>query len=250
VSVLLRARGLGKRFGGLPAVVDVDLDVDAREVLALIGPNGAGKSTVLGLLSGTIAPTSVGSIRLDGVELTGCAPHRIRRHGMATVQQTPRLFPRLSVLDNVMVGALFGTDTPPPVAGAEQHARSALEFVGLGAHVAAPADRLSLHERRSLDLARALTGGTRVLLLDEVMAGLNPAEVDLHTELLRRIRDEQGIALVWVEHVMRAVTALADRIVVLERGQVIATGTPDEVVHDPLVAEAYLGRQGGGRAPG
>jgi ABC-type branched-subunit amino acid transport system ATPase component len=248
---ILAVRGIVKRFGGLPAVDGVGLDVDAGETLAVIGPNGAGKSTLLGMLSGLVRPTRVEVLRLGATDLLGMRPHAVRRVGVATVTQTPRVFRSMSVVDDVAVGAWFGS--PGAVVGrAEARARAdhLVERLGLADRRVDPASTLSLHEQRLLALARALAGRPRLLLLDEVMAGLNPTELDAFVQVLQDVRAELDLAVIVVEHVMRAVRALADRVLVLDHGRELAQGYPEDVMRDPAVVEAYLGRRGGAHARG
>jgi ABC-type branched-subunit amino acid transport system ATPase component len=219
-------------------------------VQAVIGPNGAGKSTLLQLVAGLLAPTA-GRVLLGGEDLTGLAPHAIRRLGVATVRQTPRPLTSMTVRDDVAVGARFGTRGGRlPDGAALAEADEALALVGLAGHGDRPSAELSLHERRLLELARAVAGRPAVLLLDEVMAGLSPGEVDEAVAVVRRVRGERGVTVVWVEHVLRAVTALADVVAVLVAGRVLAAGPPDEVVRDPRVVEAYVGGGAAGAARG
>lgn len=238
---ILTLRDVSKHFGGLPAVDGVSFDVEPGLVFAVIGPNGAGKSTLLEMVSGMHEPTA-GTITFDGTDITGLRSHVIRHHGVAKVLQHPRVFPSMSVLDNAAVGAMFGTPggrRPTPEAlGA---GRDALELVGLGDKAEWAVDQLNLHQQRILDLARAVAGRPRLLLLDEVMAGLNPGELESSIAIVRRLREELGLTVVWVEHVMKAVRALADHVVVLNMGQLLAEGEPDVVMRDRQVVEAYLG---------
>ena len=251
MTPLLEVRGAVKHFGGVPALDGIDLDVAAGEVVAIIGPNGAGKSTLLQVINGMEAPTRVDGIRLDGQDLVGWRPHRIRRAGIATVLQTPRMFEGMTVRDNAALGAMFaGPDRPRSSGGRAPIVQEVLDRLGLADRADADVGVLTLHDKRLLDLARALTGGPRLLLLDEVMAGLNPTEVDRFAEVIRSVRTDLGVAVVWVEHVMRAVTDLADRVVVLDAGRQIAHGTADEVLRHPRVIEAYLGQQDSGHAAG
>ena len=242
VDPVLQLRGVEKRFGGLPAVDGVDLDVPAGAIFAIIGPNGAGKSTLLKAISGLEPPTA-GTVVFAGADITGLPAHRVRHAGIAKVLQTPRVFPTMTVRENVALGAMFGG------AGGRRGEREALaaadealEAVGLAQRADGTVGELNLHEQRTLDLARALAGRPRVLLLDEVMAGLNPTELEASIAIVRTVRDTLGITVVWVEHVMKAVNALADEVVVLNFGRTLAAGTPHEVMRDPSVIEAYLGR--------
>lgn len=238
---ILQLRGVSKYFGGLPAVNEVTFDVPEGEVFAVIGPNGAGKSTLLKAVSGMHQPTA-GTITFDGTDITGMASHAIRHLGVAKVLQHPRVFHSMDVGGNVALGAMFGT---PGGRRGEREARAAglqaLELVGLGEKADWPVDQLNLHEQRILDLARAVAGRPRLLLLDEVMAGLNPGELDESIAIVRRLNTELGLTVMWVEHVMRAVVALADHVVVLNMGEVLAQGVPQEVMRNRDVVEAYLG---------
>ena len=247
---VLRVRGLVKRFGGVPAVDGLDLDVEAGEILAVVGPNGAGKSTLLALISGVLAPTASDGILFEGTDLAGRRPHRIRRLGVATVRQSPRPFGSLTVLENVAVAAMFAGPRRQDEATSRCLAAEQLSVVGLSDRAGWRVDRLTPNERRRLELARALAGRPRLLLLDEVMVGLTPVEIDASVATIRRVRDHLGISVIWVEHVMRAVTALADRVVVLDVGRELAQGPPGEVLRDPRVVEAYLGRELDRRAAG
>jgi len=238
---LLDCRGVTKRFGGLVAVRDVSFAVGLGEIVALIGPNGAGKTTLFNCISGVYRLTA-GTLRFDGRDLAALRRDRICRAGVGRTFQIPRPFLDLSALENVLLGAVFGKG------GASlPHARAAaqedLAFVGLDAKAEAPARSLTFQERRALEVARALATRPKLLLLDEVMAGLNPTEVAGLVRLVRRIRDERGVTVLWVEHVMRAVMDLAERIVVLHQGSVVADGPPPAVVRDPAVVEAYLGEK-------
>ncbi|MEE9297657.1 MAG: ABC transporter ATP-binding protein [Acidimicrobiia bacterium] len=239
---ILELDGVEKHYGGLPAVDGVTLGVDDGEILAIVGPNGAGKSTLLKTIVGLEAP-SAGSISLGGSDITGLAPHRIRQLGVAMVLQTPRVFPTMTVRENVALGAMFGSSAGL-VSEAEAIARSneALEFVGLRDRADDDVTSLNLHEQRFLGLGRALVGQPRVLLADEVMAGLNDTELQASIDIVRTVRDRLGVTIIWIEHVMKAVMNLAERVVVLNFGTVLADGDPQEVMRDPAVVSAYLGR--------
>ena len=235
---LLETRGLSKHFGGVHAVAGLDLTLAEGEVVGLIGPNGAGKTTAFNLLSGFLAPDA-GEIRFRGRSLLGLKPHTICRLGLARTFQIVRPFPRLSVLDNVMVGAL---GRHPAAARARELARAVVERVGLGAKAAQPAAGLTLAERKRLELARALATEPALLLLDEVMAGLNPTEIATLVALIGDIH-RGGVSILLIEHNMRAVMALSHRIVVLNFGEVVAEGAPAAVANHPRVVEAYLGEE-------
>lgn len=247
---ILELAGVGKRFGGLPAVDGVSLRVDEGEIVALVGPNGAGKTTLLRTVIGLHAPTA-GRITFEGVDVTRLPAHRIRQTGIAMVLQTPRTFDGMTVRDNVMLGALFGSAKGPlPEREAVERAEQALDFVGLSDRGDHAVGTLNLHEQRFLELARALAGRPRLLLLDEVMAGLNDTELQASIDIVRTARDRLGVTVIWVEHVMKAVMNLAERVVVLNFGQVIVDSTPEVAMRDPEVVSAYLGVSGGGDAPG
>jgi len=232
-----------KHFGGLAAVNGVTMRADDGEILAIVGPNGAGKSTLLKLIVGLETPTR-GTVRFAGKDITHHPAHRVRQMGIATVQQTPRHFSTMTVLENVVLGALFGR------AGAHQKeeqalklAGEALSFVGLADRSHYPVGSLTLHEQRFLELARAIAGQPRLLVLDEVMAGLNDTELEASVEIIRTIRDQFNMTIIWVEHVMKAVMSLAERIVVLNFGDVLTEGLPEDVMRHPAVVEAYLGKE-------
>ncbi len=236
--MILEARGLSKRFGGVHAVNGLDLAVAEGEVLGLIGPNGAGKTTAFNLVSGFLPPDA-GEIRFRGRSVVGLKPHTICQLGLARTFQIVRPFPRLSVLDNVMVGALA---RHPDARAARDRARAVVERVGLGPKAAQPAAGLTLAERKRLELARALATEPLLLLLDEVMAGLNPTEIATLVALIRDIH-AGGVSILLIEHNMRAVMALSHRIVVLNFGETVAEGPPAAVANHPKVVEAYLGEE-------
>jgi branched-chain amino acid transport system ATP-binding protein len=240
-EAVLQGERLTKSFGGTTALQDVSFHVAPGEILGLIGPNGAGKTTLLNVISGVLRPSG-GSVRLGGRDVTGLPPHAIARLGVARVLQTPRLFPGMTVLENVMVGVLFSSrGGRPTLEAARQQAEATLRFMGLGARQAQPVGSLNLQEKKLVELARALAPRPQVVLVDEVMSGLNPGEVEACMALLRRVRDELEVAIVWVEHVMKAIMGTAERVLVLNYGRVIAAGAPGEVARDPAVVEAYLG---------
>ena len=216
--------------------------IDDGDIVAVVGPNGAGKSTLLKLIVGLERPTR-GSVRLEGARIDGLPAHRVRQRGIAMAMQRPLPFGSMTALENVVVGAMFGVGHG--VLGereARRRAAESLAFVGLGERANQPVSSLNLHQLRFLELAKALSGQPKVLLLDEVMAGLNEAELAASVEIVRNVRDELGTAILWVEHVMSAVIQLAERAIVLNFGKVLAEGAPEVVMRDPQVVDAYLGR--------
>jgi len=238
MAALLEVSRLGKSFRGVRAVTDVSFAVAEREIVSLIGPNGAGKTTVFNLIAGVLRPDT-GRVRLASRDITGLRPDQICAAGIARTFQLVKPFPELTVLENVVVGALRGT---PDVAEARAAARRLLDVVELGEQADVPAAHLTLPDRKRLEVARALATGPRLLLLDEVVAGLRPTEADRMVRALRRLHDEAGLTILLIEHVMRAVMALSDHIVVLHHGEKISEGTPEHVVRDPAVLGCYLGQ--------
>lgn len=232
----LSVRHLSKRFGGLRAVQDLSFSVEERETIALIGPNGAGKTTSFNLITGYYRPDA-GSVSAFGREIVGLRPYDICAHGLARTFQVARPFGQMTVLANVMTGA-FLRERKPEVA--RERAREVVDFVGLTAKEQWPARDLTAIDQRRLEMARALATEPRLLLLDEVMAGLNPAEIDQAVALVERL-STRGLTIVIVEHVLRAIMAVARRIVVLDHGQKIAEGNPADVVANEEVIRAYLG---------
>ena len=235
---ILAAQNLTKSFGGLLAVSSLSFRLNPGEILGLIGPNGAGKTTVFNLLTGFMPPDA-GAVHLEGNSILGLQPHKICRRGLVRTFQIVRPFMNISVLDNVLVGALARTGS---VARAREHARSIIDFVGLGGVMYLEAQGLPLPLRKRLELAKALATKPKVLLLDEVMAGLNPTEVDELIDLILQV-NRSGISILLIEHVMRGVMALSQRVIVINYGEMIAEGAPGEIVKNPLVIEAYLGKE-------
>ena len=234
---LLEVAGLTKSFRGLKAVDRASFSVEAHEIVALIGPNGAGKTTCFNLIAGALPPDA-GTITLAGRSLAGLSADRACHAGIGRTFQVVKPFGQLSVLDNVTVGALRAT---ADVAAAKQAARRVLELLHLDRKAAAPALTLTLPERKRLEVARALATQPKLLLLDEVMAGLRPTEIDEMVQVFRTLNRETRLTILLVEHVMRAVMALAHRIIVLHHGEIIAQGAPEAVVRDPAVLACYLG---------
>jgi len=241
--MLIEARDVTKTFGSFRAVDGVSLAVEPGTILGLIGPNGAGKSTLFNCLTGDIAPTS-GTVLIDGRDVTRAAPDMRARCGLARTFQVPQTFAHMTVLENVMIGAFLHAGR---AAEAAVRARAVIEEVGLGDVAEAPARSLGTPGRKRLEIARALATRPKVLLLDEAMAGLTPAEVQRAIALIRMIH-AQGITLIIVEHIMEVILSLADRVVVLHQGRVIAQGTPAEVTGHAAVIEAYLGKRAAARA--
>jgi branched-chain amino acid transport system ATP-binding protein/branched-chain amino acid transport system permease protein len=220
----------------------VTFGIDDGDIVAVVGPNGAGKSTLLKLIVGLERPTG-GSVRLDGDRIDGLTAHQVRQRGIALAMQRPLPFGSMTVLENAVLGAMFGgTDGRVSEREARRRAADALGFVGLGGRAEQPVASLNLHQQRFLEMAKALAGRPRVLLLDEVMAGLNESELADSVAIVRHIRDELGTTILWVEHVMSAVIQLAERAIVLNFGKLLADGVPEAVMRDPQVVDAYLGK--------
>ena len=236
---LLEGQDVTKSFGGLAAVSNVDFHISQGEILGLIGPNGAGKTTLFNLISAAL-PLSSGEIRFKGQKISGLRPHQICRKGVARTFQEIKIFADMPVLQNISVGAMFGTPTRLSQADTARVASQALEFVELSELSAVPAKDLTLVDQKRTELARALATKPELLLLDELMAGLNPTEVSEAMKLVTRIRDT-GITIFMVEHVMKAIMGICERIIVLHHGEKIAEGTPQEIAANKEVIEIYLG---------
>lgn len=238
---LLEGEKLTMSFGGLMALSDVDLYVDKGEIVGLIGPNGAGKTTLFNLISASLKPKS-GKIIFDGKDITKMKPYQICRLGIARTFQTVKTFGNMSVLNNVRTAALFGRQEKPTAAEVNKDAMDLLGFVGLK-NVNSPARDLTLANQKRLEVARALATKPKLLLLDELMAGLNQTEVAEAMEDIKQMRQEKGITILMIEHVMKAIMSVCDRIIVLNYGKKIAEGTPQEIVNSKIVVEVYLGEQ-------
>ncbi len=238
---LLEGTAISKSFGGLRALSGVDFELVEGEILGLIGPNGAGKTTLFNLITGVYRPTT-GRIVFMGKDISRSRPHRICRYGISRTYQLVRSFPSLSVLENVLVGIYFGRAGVKSESqqGAHNEVERLLDLVGLTGKISERAAHLTLMERKRLEIARALATQPSVLLLDEVIGGLNPTETTQAMELIRGLR-AQGITVFMIEHVMKAIMGLSDRVMVIHHGELIAKGTPEEVVNDEQVIQAYLG---------
>jgi branched-chain amino acid transport system ATP-binding protein len=236
---ILEGYGVTKFFGGLAAISNVDFHVGRGEIVGLIGPNGAGKTTLFNLISAALALNS-GVIRFKGRKISGLKPYQVCRTGVARTFQSVKVFSNIPVLGNVLLGSLFGTSTGMSSAEATREATGALEFVGLSAVRATPAKDLTLANQKRLEVARALATKPELLLLDELIAGLNPTETAQAMELVTRIRDK-GITIFMIEHVMKAIMSICDRIIVLHHGEKVAEGTPQEIATSKKVVEVYLG---------
>jgi branched-chain amino acid transport system ATP-binding protein len=238
--VLLEGERITKRFGGLVALSNVDFFVDKGAIAGLIGPNGAGKTTLFNVISGAFPPTS-GMIKFDGRKITGFKPYRVCKLGIARTFQTPKPFPFMTVYENVLASARFGCTEDRGFSDAKQELNQILKDFGLYEKCMMPACGLPAFQQRLLEVARALATKPKVLLLDEVMAGLNPTETREMLKVVRELRDNDGITIFMIEHNMRAVMEAADRIMVLDHGVKIAEGTPEEICKNADVIEAYLG---------
>jgi len=238
---ILEGKGVTKYFGGLAAVSNLDFNVEQGEALGLIGPNGAGKTTLFNLISAALVPKS-GTIQFKGKNITGLKPYKICRMGVARTFQAVKVFTNMPALDNVALGSYFGMSPGLSSSDAVLKASEILEFVGLSEVKATPAKDLTLANQKRLEVARALATDPELLLLDEIMAGLNPAEVGQAMELVTRIR-EKGITIIMIEHVMKAIMNVCERIMVLHHGAKIAEGTPQEIATSKKVIEVYLGEK-------
>ena len=239
---VLEGEGVTKYFEGLTALKDVDFKMEKGEILGVIGPNGAGKTTLINCISGVYKPDA-GRFRFEGQDISGLKQDKICKLGIARTFQIVRPFLNLTALENVMIGILYGRGGSAGMRDARRDALSFLGFVGLEEEKDIPAKNLTVQKRKMLELARALATDPTVILMDETVAGLNPSETLQAMQVIRRIRDDFGISLLWIEHVMKAIMGVADRIIVLHHGEKIAKGDPTAIANDPRVITAYLGEK-------
>jgi branched-chain amino acid transport system ATP-binding protein len=241
-EVILAGEGVTRTFGALRAVWNVDFEVRKGEILGVIGPNGAGKTTLLSMINGTV-PLTRGQITFKGEVISGMKPFRIAERGISRTFQIVKPFPGMTLLENVSIGALFGKDKIMDAREAREKTRQILARVNLDRQETVPVENLNISERKRLELARALAMDPELLLLDEVMAGLNPAEIDWIMGLIRSLNEQEGRTIVVIEHVMKAIMGISHRIMVLHHGEKIADGTPQEIGRDEGVISAYLGER-------
>ena len=240
---MLEAANVSKNFGGLVAVDGVDFEIDRGEIVGLIGPNGAGKTTLFNTITGVLDPEDDSRITFNGEDLLALDTHEIARSGLLRTFQIVRVFGEMTVLENAVTGALFGSEESISQAEAERRGREALAFVGLEDKADMEARNLPIAQQKQLELARSVASDPDLVLLDEIASGLTPGEIEALSDTIRRLRDDRGISVFWIEHIMDAIMGTADRIIVLKSGRKIAEGTPEEIRTDEAVTEAYLGAE-------
>ena len=240
---MLEAANVSKKFGGLVAVDGVDFEIDRGEIVGLIGPNGAGKTTLFNTITGVLDPEEGTEITFNGEDLLALDTHEIARSGLLRTFQIVRVFGEMTVLENAAAGALFGTDESISQEEAQRRGREALAFVGLDDKAEMEARNLPIAQQKQLELARSVASDPDLVLLDEIASGLTPGEIEELSNTIRRLRDDRGISVFWIEHIMDAIMGTADRIIVLKSGRKIAEGTPEEIRNNEAVTEAYLGAE-------
>ncbi|GAA0281808.1 ABC transporter ATP-binding protein [Halobacterium noricense] len=238
---MLTAANIRKTFGGLVAIDGVDLEIGRGEIVGLIGPNGAGKTTLFNTITGMLEPEEGTDITFNGEDLVSLETHEIARTGLLRTFQIVRVFDEMTVFENAVAGAMFGTEESISREQAEERAREVLAFVGLEDKSEMKAGSLPIAQQKQLELARTVASDPDLVLLDEIASGLTPGEIEELSDTIRRLRDDRGISVFWIEHIMDAIMGTADRIIVLKSGQKIAEGTPEDIRNNKAVTEAYLG---------